>query len=332
MAARRTSRLPITRRRAGTGFFYLEGSRPVKDPRLLERIRKLSIPPAWQQVQIAASSRAKVQARGIDAAGRTQMIYHPEFRDRQDAAKFDRLPAFGRALPNLRRQLMRDLRRGSSDKNKVTAAVIMLLDLHLLRIGTHAYSHSNESFGAASLRSKHLAVQGHCATLDFPGKSGQEQHVKIRSRRLVKVLAELRDQPGYEIFRYLDEDGKSRLLQPSQINQYLAEHLDGEFTAKDFRTWGGSLAAFEALLEAPASAMAAEDATNLRKLAVEQAARKLGNTPEIAAGSYIDPRVLALAEDPGKLSSLRRSKSQLKTKNHLDPASRCMLRFLERTG
>lgn len=186
MAARRTSRLPITRRRAGTGFFYLEGSRSVRDPRLLERIRKLSIPPAWQQVQIAASSRAKVQARGIDAAGRTQMIYHPEFRDRQDAAKFDRLPAFGRALPNLRRQLMRDLRRGSSDKNKVTAAVIMLLDLHLLRIGTHAYSQSNESFGAASLRSKHLAVQGHCATLDFPGKSGQEQHVKIRSRRLVK--------------------------------------------------------------------------------------------------------------------------------------------------
>ena len=108
--------------------------------------------------------------------------------------------------------------------------------------------------------------------------------------------------------------------------------MDGDFTAKDFRTWGGSLAAFEALLEAPASAMAAEDATNLRKLAVEQAARKLGNTPEIAAGSYIDPRVLALAEDPGKLSSLRRSKSQLKTKNHLDPASRCMLRFLERTG
>ncbi|MEG2576199.1 MAG: DNA topoisomerase IB [Glutamicibacter sp.] len=332
MAARRSKRLPITRRRAGTGFFYLEGARTVKDQHLLDRIRQLSIPPAWKQVQIAASARAKVQARGIDAAGRTQMIYHPDFRERQDAAKFDRLPAFGRALPNLRRQLLRDLRRGRNDKDRVTAAVVLLLDLHLLRIGTHAYSRANQSFGAASLRAKHLEVQGHCATLEFPGKSGQQQHVKIRSRRLARVLVQLRDQPGYELFRYLDDDGHSHLLQPAQINQYLEEHLGSGFTAKDFRTWGGSLAAFRALIEAPASAMAADDARNLRKLAIEQAAGKLGNTPEIAAGSYIDPRVLELADDPEKLAALRRSKRQLGTKNHLDPASRCLLRFLERAS
>ena len=328
MPAQRSKRLPITRRRAGSGFFYLLDSCKVRDPQLLEQITQLAIPPAWQQVEIARSARAKVQARGIDAAGRTQMIYHQSFRNRQDAAKFDRLAAFGRALPDLRRQVLRDLRRSGNEKDRVTAAVVLLMDLHLLRIGSHAYSRDNKSFGAASLRTKHLEIQGNCASLEFPGKSGQKQRVKVKSRLLVQALNELRDEPGYELFRYLDEDGQSKLVQPSQINRYLAEHLGEAFTAKDFRTWGGSLTAFKALLDSPASTEASEKASNLRKLAVEQAASALGNTPAIAADSYIDPRVLALAGEPQKLAALRRSKQQLKAKNHLDPASRCLLRFL----
>lgn len=331
MPARRSKRLPIARRGAGSGFFYLQGQSKVRDQQQLQRIRDLAIPPAWRDVQIASSPRAKVQARGTDAAGRTQMIYHPAFRDRQDAAKFDRLPAFGHALPNLRRQVFKDLRRGRTGQDRVTAAVVLLLDLHLLRIGSHAYSQDNQSFGAASLRSKHMSVQGNRVILDFPGKSGKQQHVRITSKRLAQVLLGLRDAPGYELFRYLDTEGNSKLLQPSQINEYLAEHLGQGFTAKDFRTWGGSLAAFTTLLDESAPHGAA-DAAKLRKLAIEHAASRLGNTPAIAADSYIDPRVLKLADEPGQLATLRRSRQQLKARNHMDPAQRCLLRFLDRAS
>lgn len=323
---RRNRSLQIRRQRCGRGFRYLKDDDAIDEPELLDRIKKLAIPPAWKDVEISLSPRAKVQARGIDAAGRVQTIYHPSFRARREMEKFDRLVEFGAALPRLREQVQHDLRRRSDDQTRVTACLALLLDTHLLRIGSPVYAEVNHSIGASTLRRKHLKKHREGLELNFQGKSGKQHRVLISSPKLKKLLMELRERAGHEIFSYLDAEKNSHVLRPEQLNAYLAQHLGQGFTAKDFRTWGGTLAGYSALLSAPTQL----DAKARLKLACEAASERLGNTPAIARSSYIDPRVLSLANEDDRLASQRRSRRQLKARNHLNPDERSLLSFLKR--
>lgn len=323
---RRNRSLPIRRQRCGRGFRYLKDDDAIDDAELLDRIKKLAIPPAWREVEISLSPRAKIQARGIDAAGRIQTIYHPSFRARRELEKFDRLVEFGTALPRLREQVQRDLRRRSDDQTRVTACLTLLLDVHSLRIGSPVYAVANQSFGASTLRRKHLKRRREGLELRFQGKSRKQHRVLIEDPKLEKLLMELRERPGHEIFSYLDTEMNSHVLRPEQLNAYLAQHLGQGFTAKDFRTWGGTLAGYSALLNAPKNL----DAKDKLKLACQAASTRLGNTPAIARSSYIDPRVLSLAGEEELLASARRSRRQLKARKHLDPDERSLLSFLKR--
>lgn len=322
----RKDRLPIIRKGAGRGFYYEQDSQRITDEQELSRIKGLAIPPAWNHVRIARSPRAKVQAVGVDAAGRTQSIYNPVFRARQDEAKFARMLEFGTALPQLRAQVRKDLRRRSANEQKVAAAVIALIDEHLLRVGTPARSGAGVSFGATTLRRKHVKPARASLKLEFTGKSGQPQSIRVSNPKLMRILEELKDMPGHELFRFLDENHHAHRMDADRVNSYLRQAMGGPFTAKDFRTWGGTTCALQAMLEVPGTAPQRPE--QLAKHAVETAAAKLGNTPTIARESYIDPRVLLLCEEPERLDRLRRSYRQLKTRHHLNPAERCLLRVL----
>ncbi|GAA1407292.1 DNA topoisomerase I [Glutamicibacter uratoxydans] len=325
--SRSNRKLPIRRRRRGSGFRYLDSQQTVEDPATLQRIKELSIPPAWREVEISRSPRAKVQARGVDAAGRTQTIYHPAFRARREREKFDKLVEFGRALPQLRKQVQRDLRRRHDDREWVTACLVLLLDEHLLRVGSPAYARKHQSFGASTLRRKHVRTEGEHVVLAFGGKSGQQHRIKVVDKQVARVLLELCRRPGYELFSYLDADSHSRLLQPQQVNAYLSHHMGEGFTAKDFRTWGGTLAGFTALLDAPAKT----EAGALKQLLLEAASQQLGNTAAIAQSSYVDPRVIELAGEADRLAILRHSRAHFKTRPHMDANHQALVSFLRKT-
>lgn len=312
--------LPISRVRTRGGFQYFDQAQKLTDPGIIDRITSLAIPPAWEQVEIARGERSQVQARGVDEAGRTQIIYHQAFRAQQEAAKFDRLVPFGQALEELRQRVAADLSRRTLCKEKVVACVVRLLDQHLLRVGNEQYAREYQSYGATTLRRKHVTVNAHSVDLSFPGKSGITHQVHITDPQLRRFMAELRQTQGYEIFRFPDPQGKLHSVRAHHVNDYLGEYLGERLTAKDFRTWGGTRAAFEILLQHGAE-------TGLSD-AVQGAAEKLGNTAAIARSSYIAPQVIDLAQDEERLSALRRSVSHTRTRDFFDSYEICLLKFL----
>ena len=313
--------LPITRVRTRGGFQYFDQGQKLTDSALIDRISSLAIPPAWEQVEIARGERSQVQARGLDEAGRTQIIYHRAFRAQQEAAKFDRLVPFGHALEQLRQRVAVDLSRRTICREKVVACVVRLLDQHLLRVGNEQYARKYQSFGATTLRRKHVTVNAHSVDLSFPGKSGITHQVHITDPQLLRLIAELRQMQGYEIFRFPDPQGKLHSVRAHHVNDYLGEYRGETLTAKDFRTWGGTRAAFEILLQHGAEEGLCD--------AVQGAAAKLGNTASIARSSYIAPQVIDLAQDGERLTALRRSVSHTKTREFFDASEICLLKFLE---
>ncbi len=325
--ARSNRKLPIRRQHCGRSFRYFDSQKVIEEPATLQRIEDLSIPPAWRDVEISLSPRAKVQVRGVDAAGRTQTIYHPAFRARREREKFDKLVEFGRALPQLRKQVQRDLRRRPDDRTWVTACLVLLIDEHLLRVGSPTYAKGHQSFGASTLRRKHVRTEGKHVVLSFGGKSGQQHRIKIVDKQVEHLVLELCNRPGYELFTYLDAEDHSHLMQPHQVNAYLSQYLGEGFTAKDFRTWGGTLAGFVSLLDAPAKT----DADELKQILLEAASLRLGNTVAIAQSSYVDPRVIELAGDAARLATLRRSRAHFKARAHMDANHQALVSFLRRT-
>ena len=235
----------IRRRRQGRGFSYRGvGGGPVRDPRTLARIRALAIPPAWQDVWICADPRGHLQATGRDARGRKQYRYHPEWARHRGSGKFERIVAFGQALPALRRQLRRDLARDGHPREKVLAIVIAVMDDTLLRIGNDAYRRQNRSYGLTTLRNRHVAfLAGGRARIAFRGKGGQPQEAVLDDRRLVRLMRRCRELPGQCLFQYRDDDGALVPVRSSEVNEYLRQAMGEAFTAKDFRTWGGTVAA-----------------------------------------------------------------------------------------
>lgn len=286
----------FSRRRAGRGFTYWSDGHRVVDPDQLERIRSLAIPPAWQDVWIAADPEAHIQATGVDEAGRTQYLYHPAWRAQQDHEKFLRSVAFARALPAVRRRVTRDL-RGGDERARAIAAAIRMIDTMALRIGGEQYVEENGSFGVSTLRRRHVEVEGDTVHLVFRGKAGGEWDVRTADRDLARFFDDRPRTPrSAPAVCWPEQRGHRRTwhgLSPAEINGYLGEAAGGHFTAKDFRTWQGTVVAAGAL----GAALAAGD-TSPRAVtaAVRATADSLHNTPAVARASYIHPRVIELFE------------------------------------
>ena len=295
----------IRRRRAGKGFSFVDSSgKPVRNRQALARILSLVIPPAWTDVWICARADGHVQATGRDARGRKQYRYHPQWQAQRGNGKFSRIVAFAAALPHLRRRLRRDLRQRGFPRDKVLAIVVSVLAETLVRVGNTDYARSNRSFGLTTLRNHHVKfVRGGRARLRFRGKGGQVQDVAVDDARLVALVKHCQQLPGQALFQYRDDAGELRPVDSGAVNDYLRESMGESFTAKDFRTWGATLAAFQRLARTTLPYRAGKGGAPLppseRALAglenavVREVAQALGNTPAICRKAYIDPCVFA---------------------------------------
>ena len=281
----------FTRRPAGRGFRYFDcDGRPVTDPALLARLKALVIPPAWRKVWICSTPNGHLQAMGYDEKGRRQYIYHPKFRALRDAAKFNHLIDFAEALPDLRARISADMRRPARSRWAVLAAVVHLLETTMIRVGSAEYARRNGSFGLTTLRRRHVTVEGTELRFQFKGKSGKQWRLSIRDRRVANILRALNELPGQHLFQYLDEAGERQTVGSADVNAYLKASTGKNITAKDFRTWNGTVLAVSALLaeEAAESAAARKRALNR---AVAQVAARLGNTVTVCRECYIHPAV-----------------------------------------
>jgi DNA topoisomerase-1 len=282
----------IRRRRAGRGFTYTgPNGKRITDRARLAWIRSLAIPPAWSDVWICTSQRGHLQATGRDARGRKQYRYHPDWRSTRDEAKFERMAAFGKALPRIRRRVEKDLRRRGLPRERVLAAVVLLLEKTRVRVGNEEYAQENRSFGLTTLRDRHAQVASTRIRLRFRGKGGKVSDVELFDARLARVVSRCQDLPGQELFAYLDEDGEVRTVGSSDVNDYLRAISGQDFTAKDFRTWAGTVLAVWALREFEQVDSQAQAKRNVVR-AVERVAKWLGNTPAVSRKSYVHPGVI----------------------------------------
>ncbi|WP_297506934.1 DNA topoisomerase IB [uncultured Caulobacter sp.] len=282
----------LRRVKAGDGFDYrdADGDR-VDDAATLERIRTLAIPPAWTEVWICPSPNGHIQATGRDQRGRKQYRYHDAWRRDRDGLKFGRMIAFARALPRLRARVEKDLARRGLPREKVIAAVVRLMELTLIRVGNETYARENKSFGLTTLRDRHAKLSGVGGTFQFKGKSGVVHQTSFRDRRLARIVKACQDVPGQRLFQYYDEDGQRRSVESADVNAYIRAAIGDDFSAKDFRTWAGTLAAARALCLVSKAGSATEAKRNVNTC-VKAVAGLLGNTAAVCRGSYIHPLVL----------------------------------------
>jgi DNA topoisomerase-1 len=279
------------RERRGEGFGYRRADgRLIRDAATLERIRRLAIPPAWEDVWICASPLGHLQATGRDARRRKQYRYHPDWRAGREANKFDRLGEFGRALPTIRRQVARDLRRPPLSRPAVLATVVRLLESTLIRVGNEEYARTNGSYGLTTLRRRHVEVGRDLVRFHFRGKSGRAHRIELHDRRLAARLRRLQHLPGQELFDYEDEDGRLHPVRSEDVNDYLRAIAGDGVSAKDFRTWAGTLAAATCLSRLPRR----DGRITKRQInaMIAEVAARLGNTPAICRRSYIHPLVI----------------------------------------
>jgi DNA topoisomerase-1 len=282
----------ITRRRVGKGFSYRQPQGgPLKDPATLRRIRALAIPPAWTQVWICPVENGHIQATGRDERGRKQYRYHLRWRETRDAAKFDHMVEFACVLPRIRDQVSQDLRVPGLPRAKVLATVVRLLETTLIRVGNDDYAKQNGSYGLTTLRNRHVQVAGAELRFSFKGKSGKAWQLRIADGRIARILRECQGLPGQELFQYVDEDGQRRSIDSGDVNDYLREIAGTDVTAKDFRTWAGTVLAALALKEFERFDTQAAAKRNVKR-AIEQVSQRLGNTPTICRKCYVHPGVL----------------------------------------
>jgi DNA topoisomerase-1 len=276
-----------------SGFFYRypDTGETVREERVLARVENLKVPPAWEEARIARSPSAKVQAIGYDSAGRVQYLYHPKYRERKEREKFERILRFSDVLPEMRRITSNHLRHKYLDREKVLAAMTRLMNAAYFRVGDERYARKNRTFGIATLRRKHLTIEGDTLVFEYTGKWGQQQRKVITDARLRRVVEECVELPGYEVFKYLDESGEVRDVKARDLNAYVKEVMGAEFTPKDFRTWAGTLIAAVKLAELGATEDLEQAEKNVLE-AVDDVAKRLGNTRDIARASYISPRVI----------------------------------------
>ena len=296
----------IRRHKAGKGFSYADASgQRIADRDELQRLRSLAVPPAYSDVWICGQPDGHLQATGRDARHRKQYRYHPEWRSTRDHGKFSRLAAFGAALPALRRRLKRDLGLAGLPEAKVLATVISLLEETLVRVGNTQYARDNRSFGLSRLRSRHAAIKrGGQINFRFRGKGGVDHDVSVDDARLARIVRQCQQLPGQSLFQYLDENGDHRPIDSGMVNDYLHDAMGESFTAKDFRTWGGTVRAIAALARTPIPDDESErDTASILADVVREVASDLRNTPAVCRKSYIDPRVFEAWRD-GSLQRL----------------------------
>jgi DNA topoisomerase I len=288
-----TDRMPgIRRLGAGKSFrYFAPDGRLIRDPAILARIRSLAIPPAWVDVWICPIEEGHIQAVGRDARHRKQYKYHPRWREVRDETKFDRMVDFGRVLPKLRARIKRDLARPGLPKEKVLATVVRLLETTLARVGNEEYTKQNNSYGLTTLRNHHVDITGAKVRFYFRGKSGVKHAISVTDSHLAKIVRKLRDLPGYELFQYVDDEGQRRSIGSADVNVYLREITVDDFTAKDFRTWAGTVLAVEALCDCQPFSTQREAKKNV-VAAVEKVAERLGNTVAVSKKCYIHPAVI----------------------------------------
>ena len=284
----------ITRKRVGRywAYFAPDGKR-ITDRSEIDRLTGIGLPPAYSDAWFCSDPEGHLQATGIDARGRKQYRYHTDFRAKRESAKYEGLREFGKALPRLRRRVEQDLKKRDLTREAVLAAVVRLLDTEHIRIGNEEYARANKSFGATTLRTRHLKRTGHGLTMRFTGKHGIVHEVKITDSNLKRICKRCQDLPGQMLFQYVNGDGEPKPVTSGDVNEYIKEATGGEFTAKHFRTWSASVIAFEQMLKK------AEDARISVKTVIEPVAEALGNTPAISRKSYVHPRLLdAIKADP----------------------------------
>ncbi|WP_040756598.1 DNA topoisomerase IB [Winogradskyella psychrotolerans] len=282
------------RKKHGRGFRYVDSTdKTIKDKDLKEWFKSLVIPPAWTTVEIDSKKSAKILATGRDDKNRKQYIYNPKYREKQDQEKFDRILKFASELEHMRRVTGQHLRKRKLVKEKVLACMVRLLEAAYFRPGSDRYSKENRSYGLTTMRSKHLQIDGNELIFHYIGKSGKEQERHIVDKKLAKIVQEIDDLPGYEIFKFIDEDGIKQDVKSDHLNAYIRDVMGDEFSAKDFRTWAGTVIAAMALDEIGYSKEQDQKEldSNIRN-AVIKVSERLGNTPSVARSSYIDPRVI----------------------------------------
>jgi len=280
------------RRSNGSGFDYLdtEGKR-IRDEQRLLRIKRLAIPPAWTDVWICPSPNGHIQATGRDNRGRKQYRYHDRWREVRDENKFERLAEFAKALPKIRRRVARDIKLPGLPREKVLATVVQLLQRTFIRVGNEEYARKNKSFGLTTIKNRHVTVKGSHLRFRFRGKSGRQHEVDVTDRRIAKIVSKCQDLPGQDLFEYVSDEGEVRSITSQDVNDYLCEITKGNFTAKDFRTWGGSVLAAIALSAQPVWETKKQAKANV-KTAICAVAGLLGNTSAVCRKSYVHPAIV----------------------------------------
>jgi len=318
----------IRRRRSGKGFSYITAERQtVRDKATLARIRALAIPPAWIDVWICPLTYGHLQATGRDARRRKQYRYHPRWRQVRDETKYERMAVFGTALPGIRARVEQDIALPGLPREKVLATIVWLLETTFIRVGNEEYARDNKSFGLTTLRNQHVQVEGGKVKFRFRGKSGKPHAIDVRDRYLARLVKRLRELPGQDLFQYVDEAGERQPINSADVNEYLRTISDQEFTAKDFRTWAGTLLASRQLGDAFAETDAATKTAMLS--AVQSVAKELGNTAAVCRKCYIHPAVLEAFQNHEHFDRWRKAAASEKPASGLTDEESALLRFLE---
>ncbi len=317
-----------TRRRCGRGFTYRDPSgRCLPKGPTREWINSLAIPPAWQDVVIDSDRQAKVYATGRDQAGRKQYLYNPAWRAVRDEEKFARIIRFASGLTRMRRVTGQHLAKQGLPRDKVLACMVRLIDCAYFRPGSERYTEENESYGLTTLRSRHLILEDEEITFRYPGKSGVTQEKHIDNDRLCRIIRDLDETPGHRVFKYFGEDGRKVYVSADDLNDYIREVMGEDFSAKDFRTWAGTSLAALALDELGVAEQTDQAESNIRA-AIESVAQRLGNTPEVARASYIDPRVIDSYLDGLTLAYFRKIIEKELQDDWVSPTERAILKLL----
>jgi DNA topoisomerase I len=324
----------IHRERCGRAFRYRSAEgRIIHDRHTLRRINSLVIPPAWHDVWVCPLDLGHLQATGRDERERKQHLYHPSWREIRDQTKFDRLMDFARALPGIRKRLKRDLGHKGLCREKILAAVVRLLEVSLIRVGNDEYARDNKSYGLTTMKNRHARVRGAKIKFHFRGKSGREHVVEVEDRRVAGIVRACQDLPGQELFQYVDDEGQKHDVGSGDVNDYLREITQRDFTAKDFRTWAGTISAAAELRRLGPVNSEIESRKNV-VAAVKATAQSLGNTPAVCRKAYIHPAIVEAYLDGSLIPELNEWKSKTPSTSlcRLRPDEAAVLRFLKRAG
>jgi DNA topoisomerase-1 len=320
----------IQRRRRGKGFRYIdtEGN-TVRDKETLSRIKSLVIPPAWSGVWICQNPKGHLQVTGRDARGRKQSRYHPRWREVRDETKYERMTIFGGVLPTIRERVEHDLSLPGLPRPKVLATIVRLMESTLIRVGNEEYARENHSYGLTTMRNKHVEVEGSSVSFKFQGKSRVRHTVDIQDRRIAKIVQRCQDIPGYELFQYVDKDGDHHTIDSADVNDYLREISGQDFTAKDFRTWAGTVLACAVLQEFEAFESQNQAKKNVVQ-AIKDVAARLGNTPSVCRKSYVHPIVLDTYFSGGMMRTVKQKVEQETPAHALREEELALLQLLQK--